>query len=135
VGRKEIPINWERVDELMMCGCPGTEIAAYFGMHEDTFYKRVEAKYSMGFSAYLAKNKATGEALIREAQFKKALGHTKKGDNTLLIWLGKQRLGQKEQADAPQATQEILKNYETMIEQIRALQQPKEKPQEVVASD
>lgn len=94
--RTEAEIDWKKVDDLMVSGCPGTEIAAYFGIHPDTFYKRVEKQYNMGFSAYLHEKRSKGEALLRAKQFAKALGLSKDGDNMMLIWLGKNRLGQKE---------------------------------------
>lgn len=97
MSRPELFIDWKKADELMMAGCMGTEIAAYFGMHADTFYKRVELHHGMGFSAYLQEKKSKGESLLRAHQYAKALGLTDKGDNTLLIWLGKTRLNQKEQ--------------------------------------
>lgn len=117
--RKEIPIDWKRVDELLEAGCLGTEIASYFGMHPDTFYKRVELQYRMGYSAYSAQKKATGEALIREAQYKKAI---KKNDNTMLVWLGKQRLGQKESPSEHAVSEEIMKYYMEVMNQIATLQ-------------
>jgi hypothetical protein len=90
-------VDWKKVDELMMAGCLGTEIAAYFGMHEDTFYKKVAQEKKMGFSAYLQLKHSHGESILRAHQYAKALGLTEKGDNTLLIWLGKTRLRQKEE--------------------------------------
>ena len=126
MSRPEKIIDWSRVDELLACGCQGTEIAEVMGMHPETFYGRVEKEFKIGFSEYAQKKKSIGEALLREVQYKKAVGLSKKGDNTLLIWLGKQRLGQKENAEAPQATAEVMKNYETMIEQMRLLQSSKE---------
>lgn len=92
-----IPIDWKRADELLTAGCLGTEVAAYFGMHPETLYDRVKLEKGIAFSEYSAKMKSNGEAKLREAQYNKALGATEKGDNTLLIWLGKTRLNQKEQ--------------------------------------
>jgi hypothetical protein len=45
-------IDWKVVDHLLEAGCYGTEIAANFGMHEDTFYQRVEDEKGMEFTAY-----------------------------------------------------------------------------------
>lgn len=85
-------IDWERVDQLLSAGSPGSEVASYFGMHADTFYRHVEQKYKIKISAYAAGLKQKGDALLREAQYDKAIS----GDNTLLIWLGKCRLKQRE---------------------------------------
>lgn len=122
MSRPEIPIDWEMVDQLIASGAPGTEVAAFFGMHPDTFYKRVESKFNVGFSEYLAKKRATGDALIRLHQYQKALGITKKGDNTLLIWLGKQRLGQKESPQDNVVNPDVLKHYMEVMAQIAAMQ-------------
>lgn len=97
MSRPELEIDWQKAEEFMMAGSPGTEIAAYFGMHPDTFYKKVEKHYQMGFSALLQEKKSKGEVFIRAKQYAKALGLTDTGDNTLLIWLGKTRLNQREQ--------------------------------------
>lgn len=128
-GRNEIPIDWDMVDELLACGCTGTEIAAKLGMHQHTLYRRVEEKFDKTFSAYLAEKKAVGDALIRETQYKKALGISKKGDNTLLIWLGKQRLNQKENITESVVTEEINKKFDEVMNQISSLQNiPEENP-------
>lgn len=89
-----IPIDWKKADDLLTAGCHGTEVASYFGMHPETFYDRVKIEKGIGFTEYSSKKKSHGEALIRAQQFKKALGQTEEGDNTLLIWLGKTRLKQ-----------------------------------------
>lgn len=121
--RHEIPIDWELTDEMLASGSPGTEVAATLGMHEDTLYKRIEKKFNMGFSAYAAQKRASGEALVRLTQFKKAVGLSKKGDNTLLIWLGKQRLNQKENVDHSIVGEAVTKHYEEMLAQLKALQE------------
>ena len=92
MSRPEKIIDWELVDKLLIAGCHGTEIAANFGMHPETFYKRVVDKFEIGFSEYLQLKRSQGDSLLRNAQFEKAL----EKDNTMMIWLGKQRLGQKE---------------------------------------
>ncbi len=94
-----INIDWKKVEELLIKGCPGTEIAGFFGIHEDTLYLRVEDKYKMGFSALKQKFRSQGNALLRSQQFDKAMGYTKKGDTQLLLKLGQERLGQKDLKD------------------------------------
>lgn len=92
MSRPEKPIDWKRVDQLLMAGCNGTEIAANFDMHHDTFYRKVEEKHNVSFTAYSYEKRSEGDSLLRKAQFDKAL----KQDNTMMIWLGKQRLEQRE---------------------------------------
>jgi len=89
------PIDWEKVDNLLMAGCTGTEIAPHFDIHPDTFYRRVNEKYGVGFTEYCSIKRQKGDSLLREKQFQLAMN----GDKGLLIWLGKNRLGQKEPSD------------------------------------
>lgn len=86
------PIDWKMVDTLLMSGCTGAEIASHFDMHPITFYERVERQYGTSFTNYSSEKKQKGESLLRHKQFEVAL----KGDKTMLVWLGKNRLGQKE---------------------------------------
>lgn len=85
-------IDWKRVDLYLKAGCLGTEIAPHFGICEDTLYRRCEAKFGMTFSAYSRQKKSVGEANLRVKQYDSAMG----GNTTLLIWLGKQRLDQRD---------------------------------------
>ena len=104
-------INWVLVDNLLEAGCLGTEIAAHFDMHPDTFYRRVEETYNMGFTAYSSLKREKGESILRAAQYAKAIGASKKGDNTLLIYLGKVRLNQRETADTTIAPNDKVLNF------------------------
>lgn len=131
MSRPEIPINWDKVDELLMAGCYGTEVAAFIGMHEETFYDRVVKKYGIGFTEYAAKKKATGEALLRYQQYGKAMGLTHKGDNTLLIFLGKQRLGQRENPNDKVAPEEVMKAFNDLMKQIDKAQEERKASKEL----
>ena len=121
--RPEIPINWERVDELLEAGCYGTEIAAVFGMHCETFYDRVLKEYQVGFTEYSTAKRAKGESALREAQYNKALGKSKKGDNAMLIWLGKQRLNQRESIAEFSVSPEALKPLHQVMGQFAQAQE------------
>lgn len=105
MSRPEKPIDWNRVDRLLVCGCTGTEIAANFDIHHDTFYRRVEEKYGVSFTAYSSEKRQLGDTLLREAQFEKAL----EKDNTMMIWLGKQRLEQHEPESKNSSTVDMEK--------------------------
>lgn len=95
MSRPEKPIDWAKVDQLLMAGCKGTQIAPHFDMHPETFYDRVKEKHGVGFTEYCALKKDHGDSLLHAKQFEKAL----KGDNTMLVWLGKNRMGQKDREE------------------------------------
>lgn len=95
-GRPKADIDWNKVDALLIAGCSGREIAGNFGLNPHTIYDRCEKDHGVMFSEYSQQRYAKGEALLRAQQFAKALGKTTEGDNTMLVWLGKNRLGQGE---------------------------------------
>lgn len=118
MSRPEKIINWEIVDEKIMQGCPGTEIAACFGMHPNTFYLKVEEQYKTSFSDYWQQKHMEGNTCLRKAQFEKAM----MGDNTMLVWLGKNRL---KQSDSPQELNigaETVTNFNAIMNQLSSLQ-------------
>jgi len=94
-GRPEIEIDMKIVDDLLIQGSNGAQIAAYLGINDETLYHRIENNFGMNFSDYAAKKRSKGDAMLHAAQFKKAV----RGDNTQLIWLGKNRLGQRDGED------------------------------------
>jgi len=122
MSRPEKQIDWLLVDKLLEGGCQGTEIAPHFDMHPDTFYRRIMEKYGVGFTDYCAEKRRKGESILRMTQYLKAIGETKKGDNTLLIWLGKQRLEQKETFQETQVSEDINDKYLALMNQLASLQ-------------
>ncbi len=81
-GRKLLPISDEEVEKLASYGCKNIEIADFFNCSVDTITNR--------FSDILRKGRAELKKTLRKAQIDYAL----KGNATLLIWLGKNELGQ-----------------------------------------
>lgn len=95
-GRPKVSIDWNQVNSLLEAGCLTTEIAAYFNIHRDTLYDRCLKDNDCDFPTYSTKKKERGESLLRVSQYKNAMS----GNTTMQIWLGKQRLGQKENKEA-----------------------------------
>ena len=84
----------EDVYKLATMGCSDKEIATWFDIKEDTL------RYN--FAEIIAKGREDLKQSLRRAQIKLALG----GNATMLIWLGKNILGQSEnptdsEANAP----------------------------------
>lgn len=94
--RPLIPIDWDKVDEWLEYGCNGAEIAARLGVCADTLYDRTQSEKGVAFSLYAKEKRSKGDNMLREMQFKNA----RKGNVTMQIWLGKQRLDQKENPGA-----------------------------------
>ncbi len=125
IGRTSKPIDWAKMDDLLIAGCTGAEVAAYFDMHADTFYGKVRDHFGVCFTLYSQQKKQNGEGILRAHQYAKALGLTKEGDNTLLIWLGKQRLNQRETPEDVEVSEAAIKNLNALVDQLDSLQKMK----------
>ena len=99
-GRPEVVFTddqWKKINAFLTARADGATIARYFGIHPDTLYAKVVDKYGetydiTTFSAYAALKREEGNELLRRTQFDIAMG----GNVTMLIWLGKQYLGQQD---------------------------------------
>jgi hypothetical protein len=80
-------LDEKQILSLAQVGCTTEEIAFHLECSKDTLERR--------YAALLKKGRAQLRMSLRRAQVKKALA----GDNTMLIWLGKILLGQKEERD------------------------------------
>jgi hypothetical protein len=120
--RPQKEIDWKIVDEYLIAGCPGTKIANVLGICADTLYLRCELEKGMTFSAYSQQKRDVGDAILHKAQFDKAIGNTEKGENNLLMFLGKVRLEQRETV-AVAVDPETNKNFESLMKEIAELQQ------------
>ena len=79
---KKYNIDTEQVEKLAGLGCTNTEIGSFFGCSSDLIEK--------SYSEYLTKGRDKGKIRLRQLQMKSA----ERGNVAMLIWLGKQMLGQ-----------------------------------------
>lgn len=79
---KKYDIDTEEVQKLAKYGMTNVEIADFFGCDESLIRK--------SYSEYLTKGRAEMKLRLRQLQWKSA----EKGNAVMLIWLGKQMLGQ-----------------------------------------
>lgn len=91
-GRPRANIDPEKVELLAGCGCTVEEIAAKLGCNASTLYRN--------FARHIEKGRETGRASLRGKQFEVAM----RGNVPMLIWLGKQMLGQAEKVDVAKLT-------------------------------
>lgn len=96
-GRPLKEIDWEVVDHKLRANCHGTTIASNFGICSDTLYQRCLLEKGMTFSEYSQQKKIEGDDCLKTTQYEEA---TIEKNTTLLIWLGKVRLDQKEIVEA-----------------------------------
>jgi hypothetical protein len=87
VGRPEIPVDENVVRRLAQAGVPVTDISHIVGLSRTRLYER--------FGTLLDKSAAEGSVSLRVRQHALALN----GNVTMLIWLGKNRLGQSDKQE------------------------------------
>jgi len=95
MSRPKVNIDWKKVDFYLRAHCDGVGIAGLLGIHPNTLYLAVESEFKVSFSEYSAQKKSEGKEMLRGKQFQLAA----EGDKTMLVWLGKQYLGQKDKND------------------------------------
>jgi hypothetical protein len=84
VGRPKLDIDPEQVTRLARLHCTMQEMASFFGCHIDTLRDN--------FSNEIDKGRSEGNISLRRKQWQMAV---EKGNVVMLIWLGKQMLGQR----------------------------------------
>jgi len=92
MGRPRIPIDFKQFDLLCSILCTQEEIAAFFGCTIDTIENRVKEEKGVTFSEYYRQKSAAGKRSLRRKQYEIA----QRGNVVMLIWLGKQWLGQRD---------------------------------------
>ncbi len=90
MARPKAIIDWDAVGENLKTGCDASSIALSIGVDRDTLYVRCKKDNKVDFSAFSQQKRAQGADMLRQKQFEIALN----GNVSMLIWLGKQRLGQ-----------------------------------------
>ena len=84
---KKYNLDTKQIEQLAGFGCTNIEIASFFGCDESLIRK--------SYSEYIAKGRDSGKIRLRQYQWASA----KKGNVVMLIWLGKQMLGQSDKQE------------------------------------
>lgn len=95
-GRPKKDIDEEQVLRLAAINCSYAEMAAVLGCDESTLTRR--------FAQVIKKGREQGNMSLKRKQYEIAMG----GNVTMLIWLGKQRLDQREKIE--QRTESVIEN-------------------------
>ena len=93
-GRPRKEINIEQLRAMVRIQCTAEECAGVFGCSADTLDRRLKEEGYAGFADFYKSYSDEGRVSLRRAQWQAA----QNGNPTMLIWLGKQMLGQKDKA-------------------------------------
>lgn len=95
-GRPRKEVDWKKIDALCALYAPANEIAEYLKHFDievsyDTLDRRAKEEFGISFAEYVKqKHLAIAKPRLRQLQWNAA----ENGSVSMLIWLGKQILGQ-----------------------------------------
>ena len=89
-------IDWQAVDQMCAIHCTGEEQAAVLGVDYDTLNAACKREHKTSFSDYFKQKASSGKMSLRRKQYTTAMD----GNTTMLVWLGKNWLGQRDQPES-----------------------------------
>ncbi len=94
-GRPLTELNYDKLEAMCKIFATGEECAGVLGIDYDTLNRRLKEEGLGGFTDYYKKHSSHGKVSLRRAQMQLALA----GNATMLIWEGKQFLGQSDKIE------------------------------------
>lgn len=113
MGRPKKVIDWDHLDNLLTLGAGLIDCSELLKMSDDTIQKNIKEKHNCTFTEYREKKLANMRVKLLKKQFDVAMN----GNVTMLIWLGKQRLGQSEKTETTNRNVEM--SYEAYVDEVR----------------
>ena len=96
MARPRIPIDWDQVEKMCAIHCTGEEQASILGISYDTLNRACQREHEISFAEYFKQKASHGKMSLRRKQYSTAMD----GNTTMLVWLGKNWLGQMDQPEA-----------------------------------
>lgn len=107
-GRPPKQIDYKMLNNLCQIQCTGEEIAHMLEIDYDTLNRKLKLETGKCFTEYYDEKRAGGKCSLRRRQFLAA----QDGNTTMLIWLGKQYLGQSDKLESKNENTEIVLRFE-----------------------
>ena len=98
--------EFKSVEYMCLIHCTGEEIAGVMQVDYDTLNRLIKDKYGMSFSDYFKSKSAQGKMSLRRLQWKSA----ESGNTSMLIFLGKQWLGQTDKIENTNMERIVIDN-------------------------
>ena len=92
-GRPPKVIDWKQIEAMCRIQMTQEEISSVTECSIDLIGDHCKREHGISFPEFFKKNSEDGKMSLRRAQFKKAVVD---GHPTMLVWLGKQMLGQRD---------------------------------------
>ena len=94
-GRPRVEIDIDKLRNMVRIQCTAEECAGVFECSVDTLDRRLKEEGYGGFADFYKRYSDEGKSSLRRAQWKAA----QDGNPTMLVWLGKQMLGQRDKQE------------------------------------
>jgi len=107
MARPKKEIDKREFEKLCSLQCTKEETCSWFDLTDKTLERWCKEEYKVGFSEVFSIKRGLGKISLRRSQWQVA----EKGNVTMLIWLGKQYLDQKE----PRYEADIITNGASQI--------------------
>lgn len=88
--------DFVQLEKLASIHCTRNEAAHIIGVDDETMVRNLKEKYGIGWEDFFAAFSSNGKVSLRRRQYEQA----EKGNIPMLIWLGKNILGQKDTSEA-----------------------------------
>lgn len=124
--RQGTPIHWKEVEHWLELGGTGVQVAEAIGINEQTLYRRCTEDLNMSFAELRAKSRSRGDLKLLDTQH--VVAHEKNAN--MLIWLGKNRLGQRDTPQEVEVSKETMENFKAIAGQLKSLQEKAKKEEE-----
>ena len=95
VGRPKKELDWKVLDAILQFGATLIDCSEMLSLSDDTIQNRIKKQYGITFSEYRHRKMSKMRVKLLQKQFDVAMS----GNVALLIWLGKQHLGQSDKMD------------------------------------
>ena len=95
VGRPEKEFDWKVLDSILQFGANLIDCSELLDVSDDTIQRKIKSEHGCTFSEYRTKKMGRMRVKLLQKQYEMA----QNGNVALLIWLGKQHLGQKDKIE------------------------------------
>ena len=113
------PIDWDEIKHWLFLGATGVQCAEAIGIHEDTLYKRTQTDLGMTFAELRNKMRSRGDLKLLNTQHELAFDK----NAMMLIWLGKNRLQQRDTPQELEVSKETMNNFKAIADQLKEMQE------------
>jgi hypothetical protein len=110
------PFDWRLFEIACEAGVAQNKIAQAFALSHDTLNRMTKEKYGKTYDELACSLCCKGEMKLLSAQYEKSFNDDLNYNVTLLLHLGKVRLGQKDDSQTQKVTEEQLDTLQTVKE-------------------